>query len=148
MPQEKLICNKTGTTTILKFQQEIILNLKRDIQNFKGENPKNHLTKWTNVTSDKTILDIIENGLKLDLIDTPKSNSMFAFPLSYKQELIAKKDVVLFKGKKNIVTKANVTENNEFISRVFIISEKDGSKRMILNLKRLNKFINYRHFKM
>ena len=73
---------------------------------------------------------------------------MLAFPLSYKQELIAKKDVVLFKGKKNIVTKANVTENNEFISRVFIISKKDGSKRMILNLKRLNKFINYRHFKM
>ena len=110
-----MICNKTGTATILKFQQEIIPILKRNIRNFKAENPKNHLTKWTNVTSDKTILDIIENGLKLDLIDTLKSNSMFAFPLSYKQELIAKKDVALLKRKKT-VNKANVTENNEFIS--------------------------------
>ena len=40
---------------------------------------------------------------------------MFAFPLSYKQELIAKKDVALLKRKKT-VNKANVTENNEFIS--------------------------------
>ena len=87
VPQEKLSCSKAGTTTILKFQQEIIPILKRDIQNFRGGNLKNHLTKWKNVTSDKTILDIIENGLKLDLIDIPKSNSKFAFPLSHEEEL-------------------------------------------------------------
>ena len=85
--QEKLSCNKVGTNLILKFQQQIIPILKRDIQNFRGGNLKNHLTKWKNVTSDKTILDIIENGLKLDLIDIPKSNSKFAFPLSHEEEL-------------------------------------------------------------
>ena len=51
------------------FQQEIIPFLKRDIQNFRDENLKNYLTKWKNVNSDKIILDIIENGLKLDLTD-------------------------------------------------------------------------------
>ena len=51
------------------FQQEIIPFLKRDIQNFREGNLKNHLTKWKNVNSDKPILDIIENGLKLDLTD-------------------------------------------------------------------------------
>ena len=51
------------------FQQEIIPFLKRDIQNFREGNLKNHLTKWKNVNSDKAILDIIENGLKLDLTD-------------------------------------------------------------------------------
>lgn len=70
------------------FQQEIIPFLKRDIQNFREGNLKNHLTKWKNVNSDKAILDIIENGLKLDLIATPKSNSKFAFPLSHEEELI------------------------------------------------------------
>ena len=86
---EKLSCIKVGTTTILKFQQEIIPILNRDIQNFRGGNLKNHLTKWKNVTSDKIILDIIENGLKLDLTDTLKSNSKFAFPLSHEEKLIA-----------------------------------------------------------
>ena len=88
-----------GTTTILKFQLEILPILNRDIQNFRGENLQNNLTKWKNVTSDKVVLDIIENGLKLELIGTPKSNSKFAFLLSHEEKLIVKKKVALFKGK-------------------------------------------------
>ena len=146
-PQEKLSCIKVGTTTILKFQQEIIPILNKDSQNFRGGNLKNHLAKWENVTSDKTILHIIENGPKLDLIDTPKSNSKFAFPLSHEEKLIVKKGVALLK-RKNIVAKGNVTENNAFVSGIFTRSKKDGSKQMILNLTRLNKFVGYKHFKM
>ena len=84
----------------------------------------------------KFFLDITENGLKLDLTDTPISNSKFAFPL------IVKKEVALLK-EKNIVAKANVTENNTFVSGVFT-----RSKQMILNLKKLNKFVEYKNFKM
>ena len=85
--------HKVGTTTILKFRKEIIPILKRDIQNVRGGNLKDHSAKWKSVTSDKIILDIIENGVKLDLIDTPIPNSKFAFPLSHEEELIAKKEV-------------------------------------------------------
>ena len=73
IPQEKLSCNKVGTTTILKFHKEVVPILKTDVQNFRGGNLKNHLTKWKHVTSDKIILDIIENVL--DLIDTPRRYS-------------------------------------------------------------------------
>ena len=52
IPQEKVSCNKVGTNTTLKFQQENIPVLKRDIKNVRGGNLKNHLTKWKNVTSD------------------------------------------------------------------------------------------------
>ena len=138
IPQENQSCNKAGTTTILKFQQGIIPILNRDI---RGGNLKNYLTKWKNVTKDKIILDIIENGLKLDLIDTSKSNSKFTFLLTHEEELIVKKEVTLLKGK-NIVAKANVTENNTFVSGVFTRSKKHRSRRMILNLKRLNKFVD------
>ena len=103
--------------------------------------------KWKNVISEKTILDIIENGLQLDLIDTPKSNSKFVFPLLHEEKLIVKKEVALLKGK-NVVVKVNVTENNRFVSGVFTRSIKDGLKRMTLNLKRLNKFVDYKLFKM
>ena len=47
-----------------------------------------------------------------------------------------------------MVAKVNVTENNTFVSGVFTRSKKDGSERMILNLERLSKFVDYRHFKM
>ena len=64
IPQEKLSCKKVGSTNIFKFQQEIIPILNKDIQNVRGGNLKNHLTKWENVTGDKIILDIIENCTK------------------------------------------------------------------------------------
>ena len=60
----KLSCKKVGSTNIFKFQQEIIPILNKDIQNVRGGNLKNHLTKWENVTVDKIILDIIENWTK------------------------------------------------------------------------------------
>ena len=52
IPQEKVSCNKVGTNTTLKFQQEKIPVLRRDIKNVTGGNLKNHLTKWKNVISD------------------------------------------------------------------------------------------------
>ena len=94
--------------------------IKRDIQNFSGGNLRNHLTKLKYVTGDKIILD---NGLKLDLIDTPKSNSRFAIPLSHEEALILKQEVALLKGK-NIVAKTNVTENNTYLGYL------PGPKRM------------------
>ena len=97
-----------------------------------------------NVTSDKIILDIIENGLKLDLIDTLKSNSKFTCTPLHEEE---KKEITLLKGN-SIVAEANVTKNNTFVSGIFTKSNKDGSKRMILNLKRLNKFVDYKHSKI
>ena len=39
-------------------------------------------------------------------------------------------------------------QEGEFISGVFTREQKDGSRRMILNLKKLNKFVQYNHFKM
>ena len=42
---------------------------------------------------------VIENGLKIDLTDTAKSNSKFVFPLSHEQESIVKKEVALLKEK-------------------------------------------------
>ena len=39
-------------------------------------------------------------------------------------------------------------EEEEFISNAFLREKKDGSFRMILNLKDLNQFIAYHHFKM
>ena len=46
--------------------------------------------------------------------------------------------------KKNVIDHST-TEYNEFISSS---NKKDGCRRMILNLKNFNKFVNYKHFQM
>ena len=39
-------------------------------------------------------------------------------------------------------------EPDEFISPIFLLPKKDGTYRMILNLKRFNQYVVYHHFKM
>ena len=39
-------------------------------------------------------------------------------------------------------------EPGEFISPIFFLTKKDGSHRMILNLKKFNEYVQYHHFKM
>ena len=39
-------------------------------------------------------------------------------------------------------------ESTEFVSPIFIVKKPDGGTRLILNLKELNEFIRYEHFKM
>ena len=46
------------------------------------------------------------------------------------------------------IIKVSDHEEGKFISNIFLREKKDGSFRMILNLKDLNQFIPYHHFKM
>ena len=39
-------------------------------------------------------------------------------------------------------------EEGDFILGIFTRDKKDGNKRMMLNLKKFNKFVNYKHFKI
>ena len=55
--------------------------------------------------------------------------------------------IVRFLLEKGIVKKS-FPERNQFISTIFLRPKKDGSFRMTLNLKELNKFVEYEHFKM
>lgn len=41
-----------------------------------------------------------------------------------------------------------VHEPGEYISPIFSRAKRDGSSRLILNLKSLNKYVEYHHFKM
>ena len=39
-------------------------------------------------------------------------------------------------------------QEGEFLSEIFRAGKKDGGSRPVINLKNLNKFVPYRHFKM
>ena len=67
-------------------------------------------------------------------------------PLSAKENEVISTEIKELLKKKFIVH--STTEYNEFISGIFTRNKKDGSKRMILNLKSFNEFVNYKHFKM
>ena len=65
----------------LKFYDNILTKLQKDVKNFKGGNLRYFSNNWYKYTKDKYILDIITNGLKLDLKQLPTQNSRSTYPL-------------------------------------------------------------------
>jgi hypothetical protein len=57
-------------------------------------------------------------------------------------------DLEVHKLLKKGVISQTLHEPGEFISQIFIRPKKDGTYRLILNLKKLNNFVKYHHFKM
>lgn len=64
----------------------------------------------------------------------------------------AEENDIISKEVANLLEKAAIVETSheprEFISSVFVRPKKDGSHRMILNLKNLNNTLKWIHFKV
>ena len=129
----------------LKFHHNILTELQKDVKNFKGGNLRYFSKSWYKYIKDKYILDVINNGLKLDLKQLPTQNSRSTCPLSSKKNKIISVEIKELLRKSVIVYSS--PDEGEFISGIFTRDKRDGNKRMILNLKK-KKFVNYNHFKM
>ena len=105
-----------------------------------------YLKEWAELTSDPHILRIVSG----DMIE-------FDQPLEtqhqYPANSISRQHVSLVKQEISSLLSKNVIkvcthEEGEFISPIFCVPKKDGKIRLILNLKKLNSFVSYHHFKM
>ena len=114
--------------------------LYSDVEDFKGGKLKYYYEHWKKYTSDTFMLDIIKNELKLNFNEIPFQHCHNNFPLSEEEMSIINSEIQKLKSRKVVVNTYKRT--GDYISGVFIRSKKDGSHRMILNLK------TYRHFKM
>ena len=88
----------------LKFHDYMLTELQKDVENFKGGNFKYFSKNWYKYTKDKYILNIITNGLKLDLKQLPSQNSRSSYPLSSKEnEVISVEITKLLKKSVNVI---------------------------------------------
>ena len=56
--------------------------LKQEVVNYIGGNITHYYDNWVKICQDKNILDIVENGLRLEFSDTPLPNKHNIHPLS------------------------------------------------------------------
>ena len=107
---------------------------------------KNYVHKWHTITSDQRILDAIR-GVTIDFITKPSQHfvpNQYKFnPLEIK---IIDERITCFL-ERGVIERATHSDG-EYISNIFIRPKKDGSYRLILNLKQLNESVEYHHFKM
>ena len=105
-----------------------------------------HIDAWRQITSDKTILDIVR-GCQIEFVTQPILYRVPNEPTFSQTELKCIYDEIARLESLCIVEKTIPCEG-EFISTIFTTPKKGGSPRLILNLKKLNKFIAYKKFKM
>ena len=114
---------------------------------FRAGRLKYFLNEWKNITSDQKILEIVRNCKIEFKCDTqPVQNNFFEPKFNAVESAVIDKEIrdLLENG---VIVKVN-HEPDEFILSIFVRPKKNGEHRVILNLKNLNEFIPYHHFKM
>lgn len=108
---------------------------------------KEYTENWRKITTDPNILDIVQH-CHVEFINQVNPTKSFSYSSSFSQfehETINQEIQKLLDM--NVIKEVN-HHPNEFISPIFVVPKKNGEYRMILNLKELNEFIEYHHFKM
>ena len=124
----------------------LVQSLKNTCENFTAVNIAFSFPEWEKVTNDKRILDIIK-GVRLEFC-APVIQNSFPHPISFsgKDKVAIDQEVIKMRDKGIIIPAHH--QQGEFISNIFATSKKDGSCRVIINLKNLNPCISNHHFKM
>ena len=117
-----------------------------NIISLKGGNLRHKLNEWEKITTDVQVLEAIK-GLQIDFNEIPlEVESIREYSTTSEEASILNDEVhkLLNMG----VIELSYPEPGQVVSPIFLREKPDGSHRMILNLKKLNEDVVYKHFKM
>ena len=122
---------------------------------FSGESPKrvplagrlkHFLKAWQILTKDPKVLSIVK-GYEIPFMAVPhQKKTPHSTQTSSCQAELINKEILEMLGK-GAIQKTNHSQG-EFLSNIFLVQKKDGGQRPVINLKNLNKYVPYQHFKM
>ena len=107
---------------------------------------KHHLEQWGKLTSDPHILNIVR-GCKIEFDQPPYQWQPPSQPQFSPNKAETVDNEIAKLVLKGVLIKSS-HEQGEYLSTAFLRPKKDETHRVILNLKKLNKFVSYHHFKM
>lgn len=140
----------TGVSPEIKLSnQDSIINLpvlSNTPENFQEGKTAHHLSNWRRLTTNRWISKTI-SGLTIEFHDCP-IQCRVPNQIHFTVWEITKIDseISLFVSKNIIEQHKSYSEG--FLSNFFTREKKDGTLRVILNLKTLNKFVENYHFKI
>ena len=113
---------------------------------FVGGQISQYLPKWISITSDPTILQIVQ-GDKIEFLGQPPTQNACPSNHIAREHALEIDNEINGLIKKQVIRECNHV-HSEFLSPIFSVPKKDGKVRLILNLKNLNQHIPYEHFKI
>ena len=114
-------------------------------ENFKGGKITDFVDIWKSIFSDPWLIRQIQ-GIRVNLISDVVPFERKQLNFSKEEKIIVQEEVEKLLGKQ--VIKVVNDMHGQIVSNVFLRGKKDGSWRMILNLKDFNKHVENIHFKM
>ena len=134
----------SNVNIFLEFLPQCKEYLYQCIRHFKAGCLSQHISAWEEITSDQEVLQT-DKGMKLEFEERPLQGECSGFEITKNQPTI--QDEVNKLLEKGVVAECE-HEPVEYISPIFLREKTDGTQRLILNLKHLNKYLEYKHFKM
>ena len=107
---------------------------------------KHFVPAWKRLTSDPAILQIIQ-GYKIPFVKKVRQVIIPNEPVFSPGEGIIVQELTNQLLHKGAISECNPTEG-QFISSYFLVDKSSGEKRFVFNLRKLNSFIEPKHFKM
>ena len=105
-----------------------------------------YISNWEKITQDPWVLQVVK-GYQIEWLSQPAQNRPPFMPrFSQKQKELMDAEIVKMVEKGAVVQTEETRD--QFESHLFLTPKKDGSLRPVFNLKNLNKFVRYEHFKM
>jgi hypothetical protein len=104
---------------------------------------------WTALKIDKWILQTIRHGLRIRFLSNPplKNHPTPIIPYNVQQKELLDEEIESLMKKGAIEVTPNPLTPG-FYSNMFVIPKKNGGRRPVFNLKKLNQFLHAPHFKM
>ena len=96
---------------------------------------RDHFRPWEEITSDHEVLQTVQ-GMKLEFEESPLQGGCSGFEITKNQPTIQEEVNKLLE--KGVVVECE-HEPVEYISPIFLREKTDGTQRLILNFKHLNK---------
>ena len=128
-----------------QFLSSLLAYLQTSCSNFRAGSIATKFTAWTDLTNDKEILSDV-SGVSIECTETPVQHWLPSQKFDDHESNRINQEI-------NKLVEKRVIEMVEYnpqhiLSSIFLTPKRDGSYRLILNLKTFNRLVVNHHFKM
>lgn len=141
----KLLQIKTNVSKFQNYLPYLVKYLTEACQMFKAGQVAVCYEAWKEISNDGMILSYVL-GTKIELTEEPLQNRLPAQLFTEKEHVIIENEILKLL-KKGVIREAPNT-TGQILSNIFLRPKKDGTYRLILNLKHFNHSVSHHHFKM
>ena len=142
---DQLSAIKDSVSDFPTFLPRLLSYLHDCCHNFKAGRVAAHFAAWKDLTNDRVILsDVL--GASIELSASPIQHRLPGHVFNDHEYSVVHQEIQKL-IQKGVIMKVKYSPG-QIVSGIFLLPKKDGTFRLILNLKSFNEFVTHHHFKM